>query len=198
MLNVIWLLLIGTAVLFGIIDGKIPEVVQAVTDYAKFAFNIALGLAGIMAFWLGLMNIAEKSGLTGLLARALRPLMKWLFPEVPTEHPAMGAMVLNIAANMLGLANAATPIGIKAMEELQTLNDKKNVASDAMCMFLALNTSSVQLIPVTAIAYLAANGAHEPSSVIASALLATSVSTIVAIIVAKACQRYRWFSSAKW
>ncbi len=198
MLNIIWLILIGTAVVFGIIDGKISEVVQAVTDYSKFAFNIALGLAGIMAFWLGLMKIAEESGLTAILARALRPLMKWLFPDVPSEHPAMGAMVLNIAANMLGLANAATPIGIKAMEELQTLNEKKTVASDAMCMFLALNTSSVQLIPVTAIAYLAANGAHEPSSVIASALLATSVSTIVAIIVAKACQRFSWFSSAKW
>lgn len=198
MLSIIWLALMGTAVIFGIIDGKTAEVVQAVTEYAKFAFNIALGLTGIMAFWLGLMKIAEEAGITQILARALKPVMRWLFPEVPTEHPAMGAIILNIAANMLGLANAATPIGIKAMEALQTLNPKKHVASDAMCMFLALNTSSVQLIPVTAIAYLAANGSKEPSSVIATALMATTVSTIVAIVVAKLCQRFKWFSGEKW
>lgn len=189
----VWLGLMILAVVFGLIDGKIPEVVNAVTDYAKIAFNIALGLTGIMAFWLGLMRIAEQAGLTRALARLLNPIMNWLFPDVPEEHPARGAMVMNIAANMLGLANAATPLGLKAMKELQELNSEKSKATHAMCMFLAVNTSSVQLIPVTAIAYLAANGAHEPSSVVASSLLATSISTIVAIIAVKLCVRFSLF-----
>lgn len=193
MLNVIWLGLMVLAVVFGIIDGKMSEVVNAVTEYAKLSFSIALGLTGIMAFWLGLMNIAEQSGLMNILAKVVRPVMKWLFPDVPADHPAMGAMILNIAANMLGLANAATPLGLKAMKELQTLNDEPAVASDPMCMFLAINTSSVQLIPVTAMAYLAASGAREPSSVIASSMLATSISTVVAIIAVKIFSRLACF-----
>lgn len=185
MLNVIWLGMILTAVLVGIIEGRIDEVVRAVTDSAKLGFELAIGLTGIMSLWLGIMSIATESGLVSKLGNALRPILKWLFPDIPADHPAMGAMVMNIAANMLGLANAATPFGLQAMKELQSLNQHVKIASNSMCVFLAINTSSVQLIPATAIAFLAANGSTNPSSVIFSSLIATSVSTAVAIISVK-------------
>ena len=189
MLNIIWLGMIILSVIFGAINGRIPEVVAAVTDSAKIAFQLALGLAGIMAFWLGLMKIAEDAGLIRLLARGLRPVLKRLFPDVPEDHPAMGAMVLNLSANMLGLANAATPFGLRAMNHLEDLNEQPGTATNAMCTFLALNTSSVQLIPTTAIAYLAAAGAANPTDVIATSLLATMCSTIAAIIAVKSFEK---------
>ncbi len=185
MLNIIWLGMIFLAVVVGVIQGRLDHVVQAVTDSAKLGFELALGLTAVLSLWLGIMHIATESGLVKKIARLLTPVMRWLFPEVPPEDPAMGAMVLNIAANMLGLANAATPFGLQAMKELQRLNTHVHTASNAMCTFLAINTSSVQLIPATAIAYLAANGSLHPSSVIVSSLLASSVSTIVAIIAVK-------------
>lgn len=181
MLNAVWLAMIILSIVVGAIQGRLDKVVQAVTESAKLGFEIALGLAGIMALWLGIMNIASKSGLVDKFARWLRPLMSSLFPEVPPTDPAMGAMVLNIAANMLGLANAATPFGLQAMKELQRLNNHAREASNAMCTFLAINTSSVQLIPATAIAFLAANGSLHPSSIIFSSLIATTVSTIVGL-----------------
>ncbi len=173
------------SVIVGVIQGRIDQVVHAVTDSAKLGFEIALALSGIMALWLGIMRIASESGLVERFARALKPVMRPLFPDVPVEDPAMGAMVLNIAANMLGLANAATPFGLQAMKELQRLNNNAQEASNAMCTFLAINTSSVQLIPATAIAFLAANGSMHPGNVIFSALAATLVSTAVAIIAVK-------------
>lgn len=185
MLNAIWLIMILLSVVVGVIQGRIDQVVLAVTESAKTGFELALGLTGIMALWLGIMGIATESGLIRLFARLLKPVMRPLFPDVPTEHPAMGAMVLNIAANMLGLANAATPFGLQAMKELDKLNQHAKEASDAMCTFLAINTSSVQLIPATAIAFLAANGSSQPSSVIVSALLATIFSTAVGLIAVK-------------
>ncbi|MBA2710184.1 MAG: nucleoside recognition protein [Tatlockia sp.] len=185
MLNAIWLGMIFISLVVGLIQGRLDQVVQSVTESAKLGFELALGLAGIMALWLGIMAIASESGLINRIARFLRPVMHRLFPEVPVDDPAMGAMVLNIAANMLGLANAATPFGLQAMKELQRLNKHADEASNAMCIFLAINTSSVQLIPATAIAFLAANGSLHPSSVIFSALVATSISTTVAIIAVK-------------
>ncbi|KTC89173.1 nucleoside recognition domain-containing protein [Legionella cincinnatiensis] len=185
MLNIIWLSMIFISVIVGIIEGRIDEVARAVTDSAKLGFEIALGLAGIMSLWLGIMSIATESGLVTLLGKLLRPILKWLFPDIPPEHPAMGAMTMNIAANMLGLANAATPFGLQAMKELQTLNEHAKIATNSMCTFLAINTSSVQLIPATAIAYLAANGSTNPSGVIVSSLIATIISTVVAIISVK-------------
>lgn len=185
MLNFIWLGMMCLAVLVGLIQGHLNDVVLAITSSAKVAFELALGLSGIMALWLGIMNIATESGLMNHLAKALRPIMIRLFPDVPVDHPAMGAMVLNFSANMLGLNNAATPFGLAAMKELQSLNTQVNEASNAMCMFLAINTSSVQLIPATAIAFLAANGCSDPTSIITSSLIATSISTIVAIITVK-------------
>lgn len=185
MLNAIWLTMMVLAVIVGLIQGRLDLVVQAVTDSAKQGFEIILGLAGIMSLWLGIMNIATESGLIQLLARWMRPVMCRLFPEVPPDHPAMGAMILNIAANMLGLANAATPFGLQAMKELQRLNIHAHTASNSMCTFLAINTSSVQLIPATAIAFLAANGSTHPTSVIVSSLIATTISTLVALIAVK-------------
>lgn len=182
MLNIIWLGMILLAVIVGVIEGRINEVVKAVTDSAKLGFELALGLAGIMSLWLGIMSIATESGLVAKLGQGLKPILRRLFPEIPSDHPAMGAMVMNIAANMLGLANAATPFGLQAMKELQSLNQHAKIATNSMCTFLAINTSSVQLIPATAIAYLAANGSSNPSSVILSSIIATTVSTLVAII----------------
>lgn len=194
MLNIIWLGLILLSVVFGLMTGRIPEVVASVTDSAKFAFELALGLTGIMTLWLGIMRIAEEAGLVRVLARAIRPLMRRLFPDVPQEHPAMGAMVMNIAANMLGLGSAATPFGLKAMAELETLNPKPGVATNAMCTFLAINTSSVQLIPTSAIAFLAAAGAAHPTDIVLTSLIATIFSTLAGIIAVKSLEklpRYR-------
>lgn len=190
MLNWVWLALIVSSVAYGMVNGKSAEMVISVTDSAKMAFELALGMTGIMAFWLGLMRIAEQSGLVHWIAKGLRPIMIRLFPEIPADEPAMGEMILNISANMLGLTNAATPFGLRAMQSLQKLNGGSQVASNAMCLFLAINTSSVQLIPTTAIALLAANGAMHPTSIILPALIATTISTCVAISSAKYFQRY--------
>lgn len=159
MINFIWagLLIIGFVV--GAITGNIEAVTNAAIDSARTGVDLALGLIGIMTLWLGLMKIAEDSGLVEKLAKALKPLMVWLFPDVPADHPAMGAMIMNIAANMLGLGNAATPLGLKAMKELQELSDDKETATDAMVTFLAINTSSVTLIPATTIGILVLSGA---------------------------------------
>lgn len=185
MLNTIWLAMLFLSVIVGVIQGRMDDVVHAITDSAKLGFELALGLTGILALWMGILAIASQSGLIDHLARVLRPIMRRLFPEVPVDDPAMGAMLLNIAANMLGLANAATPFGLQAMKELQRLNTQVHTASNAMCTFLAINTSSVQLIPATAIAFLAANGSLHPSSVIITSMIASCVSTIVAIISVK-------------
>lgn len=193
MLNIIWLGMILLSVVVGVIEGRIDKVVLAVTDSAKLGFEIALGLTGIMALWLGIMSIATESGLVSKLATLLKPIMRFLFPDIPEDHPAMGAMVMNIAANMLGIGNAATPFGLRAMKELESLNQQKNIATNAMCTFLAINTSSVQLIPTTAIAFLAINGSTNPTSIILSSLIATSVSTIVAIIAVKQFQKLSIF-----
>jgi len=190
LLNIIWLGLIILSVIFGIINGRIPAVVSSVTDSAKFAFELALGLAGIMSLWLGIMQIAQEAGFVRSLARLIRPLMRRLFPDIPQEHPAMGAMVMNIAANMLGLGNAATPFGLKAMEELESLNARPGVASNAMCTFLAINTSSVQLIPTSAIAFLAAAGAAHPTDIIITTLVATTFSTIAGLVAVKTLERW--------
>lgn len=185
MLNFIWLGMIVTSVIVALIEGRVNELVKACTDYAQTGFEIALSLAAIMTMWLGIMEVARQSGLIKLFARAVSPMMRWLFPEVPSDHPAIGAMIMNIAANMLGIGNAATPFGLKAMEELQKLNRYKDQASNAMCTFLAINTSSVQIIPITAINFLAINNASHPSEIVISALIATSISTIVGIVSVK-------------
>lgn len=167
---------------------KIRAISQAAFDMAEFAVKLAIGLAGIMALWLGLMQIAEKSGLIYIFVKLIQPLLKWLFPEIPKGHPALGSISLNLAANVLGLGNAATPLGIKAMQHLQELNQHKDTASHSMCMFLALNTSSVQLLPpVTLIAIMGT----QVSELMLPIILATSCSTLVAILTVKLYSRIR-------
>ncbi len=195
MLNWIWLALIVLAVLLGGFTGQVKPVIDGAVDATQSAVTLAIGLIGVMALWLGLMRLAEQAGLVQALARRLRPLLRWLFPDVPADHPATGSMVMNIAANMLGLTNAATPLGLRAMKDLESLNPIPGTATNAMCTFLAINTSSVQLIPMTAVAVLAANGARNPAAIIGTALLATFCSTAAAIVAVKALERlrvYRW------
>ncbi|MFY8215377.1 MAG: nucleoside recognition domain-containing protein [Chthoniobacterales bacterium] len=190
MLNYIWLGLVLAAVALGAIQGNLADVTTGAFDAAKSAvMNIALPLAGLMAFWLGLMRLAEKSGIVAVIARALRPLMSWLFPDVPKDHPAIGAIVMNMAANMLGLANAATPLGLRAMQLLEKLNPHPGTATNAMCTFLAINTSSVQLIPATAVALLAAAGSTRPFDIVGTALVATICSTAAGITAVKLLER---------
>jgi len=156
---------------------------------AKAAVELAIGLIGIMALWLGVMKIAEQAGLVALLARVLKPATSRLFPDVPPDHPAMGAMIMNISANMLGLANAATPLGLKAMEELNSLNRKLGTATDAMCTFLVINTSNVQLIPATVIAIRAAGGSGNPAEILGPVLVATAVALVAGIVTVKLLAR---------
>lgn len=189
MLNYIWLGLILLGVLMGGFTGRFPTVVDGAIDGAKNAVTLALGLIGIMALWLGVMRLAECAGLIQSLARVLRPVLRRLFPEVPEDHPAMGSMVMNIAANMLGLTNAATPLGLRAMRDLETLNPAPGTATNAMCTFLAINTSSVQLIPMTAVAVLAAADAAQPSAIIGTAFLATLCSTAAGLSAVKLLER---------
>lgn len=198
MLNAIWLVLIVAGVVVGGFLGTLAGdegVVQGAFDMAKFAVvNLAIPLGAIMILWLGLMRLAEASGLISVLARLIRPVMRRLFPDVPADHPAMGSMILNMAANMLGLGNAATPLGLKAMAQLQEINPRKDTASNAMCTFLAINTSSVTLIPATAVGLLAAAGVPDPYAIVGTAVMATTVSTIVAIVAVKVFERLPAFA----
>ncbi|MEE8188164.1 MAG: nucleoside recognition domain-containing protein [Kiloniellales bacterium] len=162
----------------------------AVVDSASGAVTLAIGLIGVMALFLGLMKVAEEGGLLVIIARVVRPLMVRLFPDVPAEHPAMGAMILNISANVLGLGNAATPFGIRAMQELDKLNADKGTATNAMALFLAINTSSVTLLPTGIIALRASAGSGDPAGILPSTLFATICSTTVAILAAKLYQRF--------
>ncbi len=164
---------------------KMKEVTNATLDYAGTAVKIALGLIGIMALWLGIMKIAEDAGLIKIIANAVRPVTKFLFPKVPHDHPAIGSIIMNISANMLGLGNAATPFGLKAMEQLDELNENKGTATDAMCMFLAVNTAGLTLIPATAIAVRAAAGSSDPTIIIGTSFFGALCATTVGIISAK-------------
>jgi spore maturation protein SpmA len=194
MLNYIWLGLVVLAVVIGGFTHNLKEVTAGAFDMAKFAvMGLALPLVGIMALWLGMMRLAESAGLVQMLARALRPVLKRLFPDVPNEHPAMGAMVMNIAANMLGLANAATPLGLRAMKCLETLNPHPGTATNAMSTFLVINTSSVQLIPMTAVGILAINNSVNPTAIVGTAFMATVCSTAVGLTAVKFFERLRAF-----
>jgi spore maturation protein SpmA len=192
-LNYIWLALVVLAVAIGGWNNRLSEVTAGAFDGAKTAVTIALGLIGIMALWLGVMRLAERAGLVQRIARGLRPVMRRLFPDVPPEHPAMGSMLMNMAANMLGLGNAATPLGLRAMRDLERLNPRPGIASNAMCTFLAINTASVQLIPATAIALLAAAGSTRPTAIVGTALLATLCAATVAITSAKLLEKLPFF-----
>ncbi|MCI0514838.1 nucleoside recognition protein [candidate division KSB1 bacterium] len=193
MLNYFWLALIVIAILLGAINGRITEVTNAAIKSAEAAVTLALGLIGVMALWLGLMKIAEQSGIITWLARLIRPITRWLFPDVPADHPALGSVLMNVLANWFGLGNAATPLGLKAMQELQAINPKKDTASDAMVLFLALNTATICLIPATMIAIRSSSGAANPTEIIAPTILASTCATLVAITTAKILGKLSWF-----
>ncbi len=189
MLNAIWILMIVGALICGALTGRLGEVSTASTEAAKTAVMLVVGLVGVMAFWLGLMRVLQRGGLLNRFARLLRPLTRRLFPDVPPEHPAMSMMIMNIVANMLGLGNAATPFGLKAMVELDKLNRHKGVASNSMVLFLAINTSNLALLPTGMIALRSSLGSEEPGSFILASIVSTGLSTCVAILTAKLLQR---------
>lgn len=184
-MNLVWLFLLLSSVLVGAATGRLEDVGKTSFQAAKQSVDLAIGLVGAMTLWLGLVKVVQEAGLMAALSKALRPLLVRLFPDVPADHPAMGAMVMNMAANMMGLGNAATPLGIKAMQELDKLNPQKGEATDAMCLFLAINTSSVTLLPLGVMAVRASAGARDPAGILIPTLLATTCSTVVAIFSAK-------------
>lgn len=188
-MNYIWSFLIVFSFIFGAINGKLQDVVNAILTGAETSVQIAIGLCGIMVFWLGIMKIAEKSGIVEFIAKILNPVAKILFPEVKDDKNIIGDVAMNFSANALGLANAATPMGLKAMEEMQKVNKDKASASDSMCMLLAMNTAGFQLIPATVIAILASTGAKNPTEIIIPTLLVTSFAFVTAIITAKIMQK---------
>lgn len=189
MVNYIWLFFMVVGFVVAAFQGRIELVTEAVFDGAKSGVTVCFGLISIMVFWLGMMRIAEDAGLLQKMARMLSPLVRSLFPGVPRNHPALGYIMSNMSANIFGLGNAATPMGIKAMQELQKLNPNKDIASPAMCTLLALNTASITLIPTTLIAIrMSYNSAH-PAEIVGTTLLATFISTLAAIMVD------RWYRS---
>jgi len=181
MVTWIWLFFISVGFLFAAINGRIDVVTEALFDGAKSGVTVCFGLISILVFWLGIMRIAEQSGLLNKLAILLRPVVSFLFPDVPKNHPAIGYILSNMSANILGLGNAATPMGIKAMQELQKLNPDPQSATPAMCTLLAINTSSITLIPTTIIAIRMSYGSANPTEIVGTTLLATLVATIAAI-----------------
>ena len=189
MINFIWCGMIVIGIVVGVLTGNIEAVSTAAIEWAETAVELSLGLIGVMALWLGLMKIAEEARIVRGMGLLMKPIMVRLFPEVPADHPAMGSIVTNMAANFFGLGNAATPLGIKAMQELQDLNENKEEASNAMVTFLAINTSSVTLISSSIIAYRSAAGAVNPADVIGPTIIATAVSTTVAIIACKVLEK---------
>ncbi len=184
-MNYIWYFLIVISIVFGAINGTLNEVANSIFSGTALAVKVVLTLLGIMTFWLGIMKIAEKSGIVEFISKLLTPIAKLIFPEIPAKSPIIGDIAMNFSANALGLANAATPMGIKAMEGLQNINKDKESASDSMCILLAMNTAGFQLIPATVIAILAAAGLKNPTIIIIPTFIVTSVAFISAIIIAK-------------
>ncbi|WML30820.1 nucleoside recognition domain-containing protein [Neobacillus sp. OS1-32] len=183
MVNYIWVGMTIIGIIFALVNGTMDEVNKAVFDGAKEAVTICIGLISVLVFWLGMMRIAQESGLLEKLSRLFRPLVKKIFPEVPENHPAMGYMLSNMISNMFGLGNAATPLGIKAMEELKKLNDGKNSASRSMVTFLAMNTASITLIPTTVIAIRINYHSASPTEIVVPTIITTVLSAIGAILI---------------
>lgn len=183
-MNYIFFALIAVSIVVGIFNNTLNEVVNSMLSACNIAVKISFSLIGIMAFWLGIMRIAEKSGLVQILSKLLNPIAKILFKDVKKDSPVIGDITMSVAANALGLTNAATPIGLKVMKELQDDNKNKDIATDSMCMFLGMNTAGFQIIPATVIAVLVGVGAKNPSEIILPTLIVTSTSFLVAIITA--------------
>lgn len=205
-MNYLWAGMMLVAIVYGAIHGTIPEVTQAALDSSREAVTLSITMLGILSFWMGLMQVGTASGLIGRLTRGIRPLLCWLFPKIPKDHPAMEQIAVNCIANVLGLGWAATPAGLKAMEELKNLEEERRqgkitgsgigrsgsvrpmppgVASDEMCTFLIINISSLQLIPVNVIAYRIQYGSVDPTAIVGPAIVATTVSTLTAVVFCK-------------
>jgi spore maturation protein A len=193
MVNIIWVSLTVIGILFAMINGTMEQVNEAVFSGAKEAVTICIGFISILVFWLGLMRIAQNAGLLEALAKAFKPIVRKLFPEVPISHPAMGYILSNMIANMFGLGNAATPMGIKAMEQLKELNGGSDSASRSMITFLAINTSSLTIIPTTVIAIRMQYDSASPTEIVGTTLVATLLSTIGAVLI----DRYFYFRRVK-
>ncbi len=188
MINVIWLLLLVIGIVYAALQGRIEVVTQSAIAGAEGAVVLSLKLIGIMCLWLGMMKIAELAGIVRFISKVLSPLICFLFPSVPKKHPAMGAIIMTLSANMLGLGNAVTPLGIKAMQALQELNGKKDTASDAMCTLLALCTAGFTLVPATIIAIRSAAGSVNPTEVVGSTLIVSGMATMSVLIVDRICR----------
>ena len=199
-LNYIWIGFFATAFLIAVVQLAMgntevfPAIMNSTFESAKTAFNISLGLTGVLSLWMGIMKIGERGGIVNLLARWLSPLMTRLFPDIPAGHPVFGHIFMNFSANMLGLDNAATPLGLKAMEGLQELNTKKDTATNAMIMFLVLNTSGLCLIPVGVMVYRAQMGAEQPTDVFIPILIATTIATLAGMVITSIYQRINLFN----
>ena len=183
-MNYIFFFLIAISIITGMLTGKLEDVTNAMLNGCNLAIKIAFSLIGIMAFWLGIMRIAEKSGFINLISKLIYPLIRTLFKDLEKNSPTLGNITMSISANALGLTNAATPIGLKVMQELQENNKEKDKATDNMCMFLAMNTAGFQIIPATVIAILVGVGATNPTEIIIPTLIVTTISFISAIILA--------------
>ncbi|MCI8608852.1 MAG: nucleoside recognition protein [Firmicutes bacterium] len=195
MMNYIWVGFVVIAVIAGGATGQIDAVLNNIFSFAETAVGIAMGLIGVMAFFCGLMKVMEKAGLCEKLGKAIAPVMRLLFPDVPADHPANSAMALYFAANILGIGNAATPFGLKAMKELQTLNPTKGIATNAQCMLMAISTTSITLIPVTAIGLRAAVQTESAAEIIAPVIIATTISTVTGVVFTLLFQktkRWKW------
>lgn len=189
-MNYIFFFLIAGSIIIGAFNGKLEDVVNAIMSGAELSVKVAFSLIGIMAFWLGIMQIAQKSGIIDQIAKKIKPITKKLFNELPENSPAIGDIAMNFTANAFGLGNAATPFGIKAMEEMQKENLDKSSASNSMCLFLGMNTAGFQIIPATVIAILVSIGYKNPAEIILPTLMVTSIAFVSAIIIAKVFQKF--------
>lgn len=190
MINYIWFAMIFFGIIFALFTGNGDKITEAIVLGSESTVSFLIELVGIMCFWCGVMKIAEKSGLTAQIARILRPLLKKLFKEAATDEKALGAIVMNLTANMMGLSNAATPFGIKAMEEMNRLNKKSSVASNDMALFLVMNAACIQLVPTTVISIRAAANSVNPGIIILPAIISTTIAAIVGVVCCKILQRY--------
>lgn len=191
MINIIWFFILGFGIVFGIFTGRGSEISKAIVASTDSTVKLVIGLTGIMCLWCGVMKIAEKSGLTDKLAKILKPILKLIFKEAGKDEKAMGAIVMNLTANMMGLSNAATPFGIKAMEELKRLNKRKDgEASDDMALFLVLNAACIQLVPTTIISMRATVGSSNPAETIIPGIITTGTAAIIGVILCKVLQKH--------
>ena len=190
MINIIWFFILCFGICFGILGGRGEEISKSIISSSDSTVKLVISLAGIMCLWCGVMKIAEKSGLTNKIARVMKPVLKILFKKAAGDEKAIGAIVMNLTANMMGLSNAATPFGIKAMEELKRLNGKTDEASDDMSLFLVLNAACIQFIPTTIISIRAAVGSKNPGETIIPGIIATAIAAVVGIICCKIMEKY--------